>query len=377
MIHGLHFTARAWHLMLHGQVTVVYTNEAGPRGDDGVFSTNHVMLNARRSAGKGVWSIRSMWSVEPSMGPQGYPLLLQTGETADGINGLVDRQHPHDLPVELAVTYSRPVGSNHAFVYAAPVGAPALGPPAYIHRASASLLPVAPLAHHWLDSTHLTYGVVTAGLVTKQNVKFEGSIFRGREPDQYRWGFETPGLDSYSLRVSLNPTPALSFQASVGILEEPEQIHPGVNASRLTGSMLYTGELFGAQLDSTLAWGRNAHSQSFSTDPGTSHTHIVPGPVTHAFLGEASLRFPKRHGIVVRVERALKDGLFDMTDPRHADLYPVVRFTTGYAFDGIRLPGARIGVGASVSLAHVPTEIREDYDGPPASTLAFVRLAVE
>jgi hypothetical protein len=376
-VHGLAWTANAWHFTLHGEAAVVATNEAGPRGDEGTFSTNHVMLNGRRLAGKGVVSVRSMWTFEPAMGRRGYPLLFQTGETADGVNGLVDRQHPHDLPMELAVTYSHPVGSSYGFVYAAAVGEPALGPPAYMHRASASLLPIAPMSHHWLDSTHVTFGVITGGFVAQRRVKIEGSIFRGREPDQDRWGFEKPRFDSYSLRVSVNPAPALALQASVGVLEEPEQIHPGVDASRLTASLLYTGRLLGAQFDSTLAWGRNGHSRSVSTLPGTPHAHIVPGQITHALLGEASLRFPGRHGIVFRIERARKDELFDLTDPRHTDLFPVFRFTTGYSFDGVHLPGVRIGLGAALSAGHVPGEIREDYDGPGVSGLTFLRINLE
>ena len=119
------------------------------------------------------------------MGPAGYPLLLQSGETADGVTTLVDRQHPHDLPMELAATYARPVGQQSAlYLYVAAVGAPAIGPPAFMHRSSGSLLPVAPITHHWFDSTHLTYGVVTAGFVASPKLKMEGSVFRGREPDQ-------------------------------------------------------------------------------------------------------------------------------------------------------------------------------------------------
>ena len=49
-----------------------------------------------------------MLSLDPLMGPAGYPLLLQTGETANGVTPLIDRQHPHDLFMELAGVYSQP-----------------------------------------------------------------------------------------------------------------------------------------------------------------------------------------------------------------------------------------------------------------------------
>src|SRR5437868_2876719 len=76
-------------------------------------------------------------------------------------------------------------------------GEPALGPPAFMHRQSGVDNPGAPIGHHWMDSTHVTYGVLTLGYVY-QNVKLEGSAFKGREPDQYHWDIEKPKLDSYA-----------------------------------------------------------------------------------------------------------------------------------------------------------------------------------
>ena len=158
------------------------------------------------------------------MGSRGYPLLLQTGETADGVNALLDRQHPHDLPMELAATYSRQVGDARAFyIYVAAVGAPAIGPPPFMHRPSGSVLPVSPITHHWFDSTHLTYGVVTGGFVASPQLKFEGSVFRGREPDQKRWGFERPRLDSVAFRLSVNPASGVAVQMSAAVLADAEQ----------------------------------------------------------------------------------------------------------------------------------------------------------
>ncbi len=68
-----------------------------------------------------------------------------------------------------------------------------------MHRPSAMDDPDAPIGHHWQDSTHVTFGVATAGLVWS-NVKVEGSIFTGREPDEDRYNFDQPEFDSYSGR---------------------------------------------------------------------------------------------------------------------------------------------------------------------------------
>ena len=49
-------------------------------------------------------------------------------------------------------------------IYGAPVGEPALGPVAFMHRGSAAEIPAAPLSHHLQDATHITAGVITTGL---------------------------------------------------------------------------------------------------------------------------------------------------------------------------------------------------------------------
>ena len=172
-----------------------------------------------------------MLSPDPAMGKRGYPLLLASGETADGVTGLVDRQHPHDLFMELSASYSHPIGEgSSAFLYAGLPGEPAFGPPAFMHRLSIMDSPEAPISHHWLDSTHVSFGVVTAGLVV-DGFKLEASRFNGREPDQHRWDIETGPLDSTSLRLSWNPTPNLALQASWAHLASPEQLAPGENRS--------------------------------------------------------------------------------------------------------------------------------------------------
>src|SRR6478672_4524478 len=161
---------------------------------------------AQRPIGGGTLQLRAMLSPEPLMGARGYPLLLASGETADGVTPLVDRQHPHDLFMELSASYSlRLSGRAGIFLYAGLPGEPAFGPPAFMHRLSIMDSPEAPISHHWLDSTHISFGVVTAGLV-HGGWKLEASRFNGREPDQHRWNIETGPLDSTAIRLSWNPT---------------------------------------------------------------------------------------------------------------------------------------------------------------------------
>jgi hypothetical protein len=119
------------------------------------------------------------------MGKSGYPLLLASGETANGTDRLIDRQHPHDFVMELSASVSQNLGEKGSvFVYAALPGEPAFGPPAFMHREAILDSPEAPISHHWLDSTHISFGVLTGGIVLDR-MKLEVSRFNGREPDQH------------------------------------------------------------------------------------------------------------------------------------------------------------------------------------------------
>ena len=141
--------------------------------------------------------------------------------------------------MELAASYSLPLGTDSAaFVYVGLPGEPALGPSAFMHRFSGMRNPEAPLTHHWLDSTHITFGVATLG-VSKGPVQLEASWFNGREPDSARWNIETRKFDSWSTRLSYNPTPALSMQVSHGDLNSPEQLEPETRVKRTTASITY------------------------------------------------------------------------------------------------------------------------------------------
>src|SRR5579872_748261 len=164
---GIHLMEGDWMLMLHGYAQTVYDAQGGNRGADKTFSANMFMLMADRPLGGGELGFRTMVSAEPlTMGVEGYPLLLQNGETANGRTPLIDHQHPHDLLMELSTTYSHPVSeSTSVFVYFGLPGDPALGPRVYMHRFSGEEIPAAPITHHWLDSTHVTFGVATVGVV--------------------------------------------------------------------------------------------------------------------------------------------------------------------------------------------------------------------
>ena len=356
---GIHAMQGAWLLMAHGFADAIYDEQGGPRGAAQTFSTSMLMLMARRELGDGAFGVRLMISGDPLMGASGYPLLFQTGETADGRVPLIDRQHPHNLLMEASATYSRDLSaSSSLFVYAGPAGEPALGPVTFMHRLSALDDPEAPLTHHWLDSTHVSYGVVTAGYVFGQ-VKLDASAFNGREPDQHRYDVEVDALDSFAARLSWNPSADLSMQLSTGHLVSPEQLEPGVDVKRTTASVTYNAPAPGAWWQTTLAWGRNSPTQ---------------GRASSGWLLESSLNVTLRQTVFGRAEHVAKDELFLPGARLYGASFMVNELTLGYLCDVAQLGAAAVGVGALVSTYSTPAALNATYGYRPTSLMVFARV---
>jgi hypothetical protein len=344
-----------WTLMAHGHVAAQYTNVSGPRGDDKLYATSMGMLAADRRTGWGRIQLKSMFSLEPAMNDRGYPSLFSTGETAGGA-ALVDRQHPHDLFMELAARLDVNVAAGTAaFVYAGPVAEPALGPSGFLHRGSAAHNPEPPIAHHWFDSTHITYGVVTAGL-SSRHWQLEASAFRGEEPDEQRWDIEAPRLDSWSLRASLNPAASWALQASFGELDQPETLHPGQDERRYTASAHYSTDRLAAMV-------------AFSTKDR------VPGETLTAWIGELNWNPGRHDSLFARIENVANDELFpDEGDPLHDRAFRVTKLQLGYARHIPLTTIFSLTIGASGSVYAKPGALDAVYGDDPFGYTVFARF---
>ncbi|HYE95575.1 MAG TPA: hypothetical protein VD962_05165 [Rubricoccaceae bacterium] len=370
-----HGAAGGWHLMLHGAVFPRFTASdafgSGSRGASGFGAPNWAMGMAQRPVGAGQLTARAMVSLDPLIeGGDGYPLLFQTGETFEG-EALVDRQHPHDFFSELSVAYAHRLGrAASAFAYLAYPGEPALGPVAFMHRPSARFSPDSPLGHHWQDATHIVFGVVTLGLATGP-FKLDASVFTGREPNEERYGFDRPRFDSYSARLSVNPSPRWALQVSRGFLREPEAVEPGVDVWRTTASALYSAPVArGGDFSAALVWGLNDHGPS--PDPGDHH-HTG---AQHALLGEAALRLGPQ-AVYSRAEFAQKSAAELALDP-HAyeeERFDVLSLTLGTARELAALRGVSVMLGGQGSVYAVPEALRSLYGEFPVSLQVFLRLA--
>lgn len=351
---GLRWTFDPWVVSAHGFVNQIHDHQGSRRGGDKDFSTSMFMAVAERPVDAGRIELRTMLSLDPVMGKGGYPLLFQTGETADGRNHLVDRQHPHDFFMELGVRYRREWEGGSWFAYAALPGEPALGPPAFMHRASAMRNPEAPLTHHWLDSTHITMGVLTLG-AQRGPWTFEVSRFNGHEPDQNRWNLETHGLDSTSARITWSPSPEWSLQVSHGDIRDPEVTEAGVYVRRDTASIIHTSRLFGRPWATTLAWGRNDKR----TQLRHFHHHL-PG-----WLFETTIEPFEGHAAFLRAERLEHD---EASIP-----LAFAKVSVGYIVDVARTGPVQWSVGGLGSYLKPAEVTRFIYGDHPRAWMAFVQ----
>ena len=346
-MHATHATLGDWTIMLHGVAFAQYDDQGSTRGDRQLGMVDWEMLMAMHRVGTGMLHLHAMVSLEPAtLGPRGYPLLLQTGESYRG-QPLHDRQHPHDAFMEMAAIFQQPIARDLAVeLYGGPAGEPALGPVAFMHRPSAQNDPLAPLGHHWQDATHISFGVVTAGLYSRL-WKVEGSVFNGREPDEHRWNFDLRRLDSYSGRLTVNPTARLSLAGWYGYLASPEALHPAESVHRYGLSALYAGRgIRGGSWATSLIWGANEHA----------------GVVENSLLAGSNLEIGTRNAVFGRVEyvrKSAQDLVLTGLDP--ARQFDIGSLVLGYVHEVWSIRGATIGVGGRGSVNVVPAAVGAYY----------------
>jgi hypothetical protein len=359
-------TAHSWTLMFHANVFVLDEQQSGARGGDKFFSTNWFMGMAQHDWGPGVFTIRTMLSLEPAtITDRRYPLLFQQGETAYGVP-IADGQHPHNFVMELALLYDLKWGDKGLLsFYVAPTGDPALGPTAYPHRASASENPVGALGHHQEDSTHIAADVVTVGL-TYGIARIEASGFHGREPSEFRWQIDQGKIDSWSTRITIQPGKNWSGQYSYGRLTSPESLYPGENQERMTASVMYNRPLHDVNWASTLLWGR---------------TRSLPGDeIFDSYLFESTVRFLTRNYAWTRIESAERSNELILgenslpPDFVEKPIGQVQAYTLGYDRDFDLLPHLASALGAQFTTYGVPNTLTPIYGSHPVGVAMFIRL---
>jgi hypothetical protein len=367
-MHMYHKQSGDWLLMFHYNLVAGVNRQGGPRGVTKAESANWFMPMAYHKLGKGTVQLRGMFSFEPfTFPPGGSPLLFQTGETYKG-QPLIDKQHPHDLFMELSAQYTLPLGERGTwFTYFGYPGEPALGPVAFMHRMSASENPSATLAHHLQDSTHISFGVLTTGF-TYRWLKLEGSIFNGREPDENRYDFDSHKWNSRSARLWIMPNSNWTFQISHGFLRSPEGQEPDVDIRRTTASLQYNKPFNRGNWASAFIWGRN-HASS----PGEIHN-------LNGYTAESTLNFLDRNYLYTRLELVDKNELLRASDRALLgikDDHPSFRIGA-YTFGGVRdlwnTDKASFAVGSDLTFYSMPPILDRIYGSNPVSWKLFFRI---
>jgi len=363
-----HWVTGDWLVMFHYNFVVEANHQGGPQGVTIFESANWFMPMAYHRLGAGTLQLRGMFSAEPfTFPPGGSPLLFQTGETYKG-RPLIDRQHPHDLFMELSAQYTLPLGDRGTwFIYVGYPGEPALGPPAFMHRVSALENPSAALAHHLEDSTHISFGVLTTGF-TYRWFKFEGSIFNGREPDENRYDFDAHRWNSRSARVTFAPNENWSAQFSYGFLRSPEGQEPDADIRRVTSSLQYNRPIKRGNWAAAFIWGRNHVSE--------------PGAIRNlnGYTAESTLNFLDQNYLYTRLELVDKDDLLRASDRASLGItqsHPSFRIGA-YTFGGARDVWANdkvsLALGGEATFYSKPDELDPIYGDHPVSWKLFLRV---
>jgi len=343
-------SAQGWQFMQDGVVFAMFNDQSGPRGGTDFVAPSWWMGMAMRNTSRGMVTLTGMYSLDPALvGADGYRELFQAGEVFDG-RPIVDRQHPHDLFMQMAASWQISVSSStHLTLTGAPVGAPPLGPIPYMHRASSFDNPMTPLTHHLFDSTHVSFGVATAS-IEHGPWALQGSVFNGREPDQNRWDFDFGPMDSVSGRLWFKPTSEWAFQVSTGHLVSPEALVPG-NIERTTATASWT-RVSGENVASiTAGYGRNGAT---AFDPARNGAFVEGA--RHAGV----------YSIYGRVEvLQLDHAIADAT---------IAQFEVGGVRDILSRRGFEGGVGAGITFYATPSQLTSSYGAHPMSWQVFFRL---
>jgi hypothetical protein len=366
-MYGYMAHAKGWMFMFHGDVFLRYNNQdfagKGSRGSSKVDAPDMLMAMGQHKVGtRGLFHFNAMLSTDAIIaGGSGYPLLFQTGESWQG-RPLVDRQHPHDLFSELSVSYAYALSQKaDAFLYVGYPGEPALGPVTFMHRISGMFNPDAPIGHHWADATHITFGVATLG-IRYGKFRLEGSSFTGREPDENRYNFDQPLFDSWSGRLSFNPSENWALQVSHGYIKSPEGLRPMEDVNRTTASATYSYMISSHKFfDATALWGINSQDNV---------------PNSNAALAEANLKL-SRSTIYGRYEWVQKSGEELHLSPAYYGLntlYPINAITLGYSYDLLQLGKLRFAPGTQFSMYHADEALNSLYGANPFAFEVYVHI---
>jgi hypothetical protein len=339
--------AQEWHVFGRGAVFATSVTETGPANPENrFFSTNWLEAGVRRSFGDDFSvELRGRGSLEPYTVPrEGYPQLLQYVSAESG-GPLIDHMRAQDALQEALVRMRWRV----LRVDLAPVADPPLGSTSYAQRASSIDFAEAPFAYDVQESFHLATKLA-GGAVDTKFVTVEGAVFHAATTTGRHSTIPNGNVDSWSGRVTVHPTPALSIQASRGELgDERRQVS--------SAAVLYEGAVVAA----SAIWTRR--------DPAEALRGLAPS--LNALTAEVAFR--ARHNVLeLRAEQV---------DRPAGTIYPTLRrtshLTVGDVVDFIHVRNVRAGVGVNIDYQTQTRELRNTYGHKPQTVYLFFRARTE
>lgn len=197
-------------------------------------------------------------------------------------------------------------------------------------------------------------------------VRMEASGFHGREPDEFRWDINQGKIDSWSIRLTIQPEENWSGQYSYARIKSPEALFANEHQERMTASLMYNRPLHDGNWANTLLWGRTRSIQDNS--------------VFNSYLLESTARFRMRNYAWTRIENVERSNeLLSGENPlppnfREAPIGPVQAYTFGYAHDIDLIPHLASAIGAQFTTYVVADVLKAIYGSHPFGVALFVRF---
>jgi hypothetical protein len=221
--------------------------------------------------------------------------------------------------------------------------------------------PDAPISHHWIDATHITFGVATLG-VRLGDFKLEGSSFTGREPDEHRFNFDKPRFDSYSGRFSYNPTKNWAWQVSHAFLKSPEELHAGEDVNRTTASATYSQPLAeNNSLDFIALWGLNKSKDH----KGENAALFEVSWTKNKWALYGKYEFVQKSG----EELVLEEAAFN-----NESVFNINALTLGFNYEILGIGNTRLAGGGQFTFYKSETQLNTLYGKDPMAFEIFLRF---
>jgi hypothetical protein len=358
-------------IMVHGNIFGTHIWEEGSRAQDNWASTSMVMGDFGTSLGNHQYlNLDIMATAEKwTMPDNGYPLLLQIGETNSQGQPFIDAQHPHSSPImgltlSDTIAFGTPDSKNNLKVFFAPRGEATDGPIAFMHRITGMVNPDAPLGHHiGQDVGHITSTVI-GGSLKIGATHFEASTYHGQEPDPEAVDLPIGKPDSFSFRLIEDFSESFSGMISFARVDSPEPDEPDILFETRSSASLYWRKPLGPDwiFYHTLIYGQISQYDQAQSLSSFTDEFLFQGPT------------PRIWGRVEVLQRTPSELEIPLENNPYSPQW-VTAMTVGYTHQLASWPDSvELGVGGSVTKDLLPSDFLSAYGGNPWSGKIFLQL---